>query len=114
MDKIEKYRKVLQDLMLSYTQYKPSHGQIDSIAVCDTVRDEYLLLAVGWDRPGRVHDIIVHARIKNEKIIIEWDGIETGVAQDMINAGVAEEDIVFASYSDYVQGSDSVRDIAVA
>lgn len=114
MDKIEKYRKVLQDIILNYAKYKPSHGQIESVAVCDTVRDEYLLLAVGWDRPGRVHDIIVHARIKNGKVVIEWDGIESGVTQDMLDAGIAEEDITFASYSDYVQANETVKDIAVA
>ncbi|MBK7995298.1 MAG: XisI protein [Blastocatellia bacterium] len=114
MDKLENYRKVLQDIILNYAQYKPSHGHLETIPVCDTARDEYLLLVVGWDKPGRVHDVTIHTRIRDGKVLIEWDGIEQGIVQDMIEAGIPEEDIKFVSYSDYVKENEQVKDVAVA
>jgi hypothetical protein len=33
-------------------------------------------------------------RIETGKIWIEWDGIETSVAQELVDAGIPKEDIV--------------------
>jgi len=51
---------------------------------------------VGWDATGRVHYVIVHLRLKDGKVLIEKDGIEYGVAQDLQEAGIPAEDIVTA------------------
>lgn len=53
-------------------------------------------MGVGWNNKKRVHDVIFHLRIDEGQIWIEWDGIETGIAQDLMEAGIPKEDIVLA------------------
>ena len=98
MDKLVSYRRALQKIIAHHAQYTPSHGQIETIPICDEVHDNYLLMDIGWDRTGRVHTVAFHLRIRDSKIWIEWDGTESGIAQELLNAGIPKEDIVLAFY----------------
>lgn len=98
MDKLTKYRGIIEHIVAHHAEYEPSHGQIESIPIFDEDRDNYLLMDVGWDKTGRVHAIAFHLRIQDNKIWIEWDGTEDGIAQNLLEAGVPKEDIVLAFY----------------
>lgn len=99
MDKLTKYREIIKTIVNQHAQYKPSHGQIDTFAICDLTTDNYLLMDVGWDNTGRVHAVAFHLRIHEDKIWIEWDGTENGITQELLALGVAQEDIVLGFYS---------------
>ena len=98
MDKLANYRQIIQKTVTYHAQNVPSHGQIKSIPIIDMIHDNYLLMDIGWNNKKRVHDVICHLRIEEGKIWIEWDGIETGIAQDLIEAGIPKEDIVLALF----------------
>ena len=98
MDKLAAYRRVVQKIMAHHAHYTPSHGQIETLPICDEVHDNYLLMDVGWDRTGRVHAVAFHLRIREGKIWIEWDGTVPGIAQELLDAGVPKEDIVLGFY----------------
>ena len=98
LTKTEKYRQVLQQVVAKHTQMVPAAGQIEYVSNCDPVQDSYLLLRVGFDRVGRAHHILFHLRLKNGQVLVEADGIEYGIAHDLIDAGIAPEDIVFNMY----------------
>lgn len=98
MDKLDNYRRMIQQIVARHAQYKPSHGRIETLPICDTDHDQYLLMDVGWDQTGRVHAVVFHLRIQEGKIWVEWDGTEYGVAQELLEAGVLKEDIVLAFY----------------
>jgi hypothetical protein len=51
---------------------------------------------VGWNERKRVKAITVYVRIKNEKIYIEEDWTEEGIASELLREGVPKEDIVLA------------------
>jgi hypothetical protein len=98
MDKLANYRQIIEKTVTLHAQYAPSHGQIKSIPIIDTTHDNYLLMDIGWKNNKRVHDVIFHLRIDEGKIWIEWDGIETGIALNLIEAGIPKEDIVLALF----------------
>ena len=98
MDKLENYRQIIQKTVTDHAQYIPSHGQIKSIPIIDTKHDNYLLMDIGWNNDNRIHNVIFHLRIDEGKVWIEWDGIETGIAQDLIDAGIPKGDIVLALF----------------
>ncbi len=98
MEKLTKYRNIIQQIVQRHAQFRPSHGQITPLAICDTQRDQYLLLDAGWDNTGRVHSVAFHAQLRDHKIHIEWDGTEYSIAQELVDAGVPKEDIVLAFY----------------
>lgn len=94
MDKLENYRKIIAKILKQHAQNQPSDGDIETLLLCDPVTDNYLLLDTGWDRTGRVHAVILHLRIVGEKIWVESDGTETGVAIKLLELGIPKEDIV--------------------
>jgi hypothetical protein len=67
----------------------------------DTQRDHYQLVQVGWQENRRVYGCLVHVDIKNEKIWIQRDGTEIGIANELVQAGVPKKDIVLAFQSPY-------------
>ena len=98
MDKLERYRQILQKIVEKHSAQKPTYGKIETIPICDLVNDNYLLINVGWDRTGRVHVVDLHLRIKEDKIWGEWDGTENGVTEELLEAGVLPEDIILGFY----------------
>ena len=100
MDKVTNYRRILRRLVNEYARYKPSHGQIEPIPVCDPKTDNYLLIHVGWDNIRRIHATVFHLRLHNGKILIEEDGLEQGITQDLLDAGVAPKDIIYSLEDD--------------
>lgn len=98
MDKLSNYRSIVKRILSQQAEYVPSHGQIESRPIFDEHSDNYLLVDIGWDRTGRVYSVLLHLCIKDEKVWIERDGTETGVAYELIEAGVPKEDIVLGFY----------------
>lgn len=102
MDKIASYRRILRRLVNEYARYRPSHGQIEPIPVCDPKSDNYMLIHAGWDNIRRIHGTVFHLRLRDGKILIEEDGLEHGVAQDLLDAGVLPKDIVYSLENDEI------------
>ncbi|MBJ7297703.1 MAG: XisI protein [Dolichospermum sp.] len=94
MDKLDKYRKIIVSVVKKHAQYKPSHGQIEALYICDQESDNYLLMDTGWDKTGRVHAVVFHLRIIDGKICIEWDGTERGITGELLELGVGKDDII--------------------
>ncbi|BAZ08235.1 fdxN element excision controlling factor protein [Calothrix sp. NIES-4071] len=63
MDTLERYRSYVSQLINEYAKYKPSHGQIETEAIIDTLHDHYEVMHVGWDGQRRVHGSVVHIDI---------------------------------------------------
>ena len=96
MDKLTKYRQIIQDLILKYAQFKPSHGNIRLDPIFDLQRDHYALMQVGWDRGKRIRGNLIYITIVDDKVHLEYDGMERGITEELINLGIVEEDIVLA------------------
>ncbi len=84
------------------------HGSIDCYTIFDTKQDHYQVMNVGWDRHWRVYGCVLHFDIKKGKIWIEQNMTEMRVAQELVERGVAKEDIMLGfqtpgmpTYTDY-------------
>lgn len=95
---LEKYRQIIKQILLQYAEQTPSHGKIATRPVFDDARNDYLLLDIGWDITGRVYSVLLHLCIQNNKIWIEVDGTEEGVAQELLDANIPRDDIVLGFY----------------
>ena len=96
MDKMSNYRQIVKDVIVQYSRFVPSHGNIRLDTLFDETQDRYALMQVGWNRERRVRGNLIYITLQDGKVLIEYDGIETGITQDLINQGISEEDIVFA------------------
>lgn len=97
MDKLEKYRSIIEKILTEYASMPYAYGEIRSQTIFDRANDQYLLVDIGWNkRRYRVHGIVVHVEIVNNKFYIQYDGIEGGIASDLEREGVPKSDIVLA------------------
>ena len=96
MDTKKKHRDIVKEIILKYAQFRPSHGQIRLDTVFDEKSDRYALMQVGWNGEKRVRGNLIYITLDAEKVSIEYDGIEGGITQDLINNGIAPEQIILS------------------
>jgi len=96
MDKLNHYRSLIQKLLEDYQKLGSDNSDIESTLLLDPIRDQYLLLKMGWHQDHRIKRNVIHVRLKDQKIWIEEDWTEDGIATDLLQAGVPREDIVLA------------------
>ena len=91
-----KYRDAVKNVIRAYAKLRPSHGDINLEVIFDEENGRYGLMQTGWDRGRRVRGNLIYITLQNQKVNIEYDGIEHGIVDDLVNQGVAEHDIVLA------------------
>lgn len=96
MDQVEHYRTLIRNLIETYAQYQPACGDIEIETIFDVSNDHYELIYSGWNGPYRIHGSVLHLDIHNGKIRIQYDGTESGIAEDLVKAGVPHDRIVLA------------------
>lgn len=100
MDKLKHYQTLIKQVLTEYEQISSQvpTPDIDEVLVFDDQRSQYLWFNIGWKQGKRIKGISVYIRIKNEKIYIEEDWTEEGIATELLTLGVPKEDIVLAFY----------------
>lgn len=96
MDKLTRYRQIIRNLVSEYGSYKPSYGEIETEVLIDQTENHFQLIRVGWLNGSRVHGVILHFDLINGKIWIQRNGTDREIADELMEAGVAKEDIVLA------------------
>lgn len=99
MEKIKKYRQIIQDILLEHASYKSINEDVEPQIVFDRERNHYQLIHVGWSNDKRVYGCVIHLDIKDRKIWIQHDGTEGGVASELVDQGVPKQDIVLGFHS---------------
>ncbi|MCI0692577.1 XisI protein [candidate division KSB1 bacterium] len=101
MAKVDQYRAYVQDLLKQYSRHKSAYGEDEVQTIFDTEHDHYQLVHTGWHNNHRLYGCIIHMDIKNDKIWIQYDGTEVGMANELVTLGVPKEDIVLAFHPPY-------------
>ena len=96
MDKLNCYRELIKKLLIEYNQLasQPPNSNVDSLLALDETREQYIWFQTGWMQKKRVRGITVHIQIKNDKIWVEEDWTEEGIANELLKLGVPTSDIV--------------------
>ncbi|BAZ02475.1 fdxN element excision controlling factor protein [Tolypothrix tenuis PCC 7101] len=96
MDKLERYRAIIIKLLQEYASIPYSYGDLERRFIISEDNNNYLLITLGWQNDQRVHGCLIHLEIINDKVWIHRDGIEDGIANDLVTAGIPKADIVLA------------------
>jgi hypothetical protein len=101
MDITTKYREIVKQVIEYYAKLRPSHGNIRLDVVFDEIRNHYALMQAGWDRGQRVRGNLIYITLQDDKVYVEYDGIEQGIMEDLISRGIAEDHIILAYLPEY-------------
>jgi len=94
MDAMIVWRDIIERVLNEYTAIPYAHGDIECEAVFDRQRDRYMLVSIGWNGDRRVHYTLVHVELRGGRVWIQYDGTETGIAVELVSAGIAKDQIV--------------------
>ena len=84
--------KVLQD----YVEFLGDDPESDLQLIIDENKDHYLLMEIGWHKNQRIYGSLIHLDLIKEKIWIQQDGTEEGVANELVKQGISPQQIVLA------------------
>ena len=96
METVETYRTIIRDLLSRYATYQPARGDVEIEVIIDPANDHYELMYSGWNGPYRIHGSVIHLDIRGGKVWVQYDGTEGGIAEDLVEAGIPQDQIVLA------------------
>ncbi|HBR00756.1 MULTISPECIES: XisI protein [unclassified Roseofilum] len=94
MGRLDEYRQAVLKVIAEHHKYKSSYGDLEQFIISDTQNDHYQLTSIGWNGDRRIFSSLIHIDIKGDKIWIQHDGTEIGVANQLIELGVPKKAIV--------------------
>ena len=65
--------------------------------------DCYQIVYMGWENRVRLYGCSIHIDIKDNKIWIQNDNTEVGIANELVHQGVCMSDIVLAYQAPYLR-----------
>ncbi len=101
MAKVDEYRQLVQGILTEYSEIKAANEEVEAELIFDLLRDRYQVVHTGWSNQRRIYGCVLHLDIINDKIWIQHDGTEGGVANELIDRGVPKQDIVLAFHSPF-------------
>jgi hypothetical protein len=90
----ESLKHAAQNVLQQYREFFSGDPETTINLVIDTPGDHYLLVEQGWQKGRRIYGTVIHLDIVDDKIWIQHDGTESGVAYELIDLGVPIEQIV--------------------
>jgi hypothetical protein len=110
MDRLTDFRNAIRKVLTEHAQLSTG-DEVRGQTVFDAESDRYLVVVMGRIGGRRVHFCLAHVEIIEDKVWIQSDGTDQGVANQLGAAGVLKEDIVLGfksprlrRYTDFASG----------
>jgi len=101
MDRVNKYRALVKELLNAYANERPYSGDIETQTVFDDEHDHFQLVNVGWLNDRRIYGTIVHIDIRDDKVWIQHNGTERFVAEELVALGIPKDHIVLGFHAPF-------------
>ncbi|MGK7889403.1 MAG: XisI protein [Leptolyngbyaceae cyanobacterium] len=102
-EQMNQWRETLTTILRYYAGLPYSYGEINNLLIISQDRNHFMLVNEGWDQRRRVYGTVVHAEIRAGKIWIHYDGIEEGITDELVEAGVPKRCIVLAFHPIHIR-----------
>ncbi|NEQ96777.1 MAG: XisI protein [Cyanothece sp. SIO2G6] len=95
---------VLHQILQEYCDIlnRKANGPTSKIIVSDD-HTRYLIITEGWNEQKRIHTLIFDAELRGGKIWLHHDGLDHGITDDLLSAGVSKSQIVLAFHPPHVR-----------
>ncbi|MBE9009000.1 XisI protein [Pseudanabaenaceae cyanobacterium LEGE 13415] len=103
MADLENNRQIVRQVLSRYAGIQPAYGEIEREVIFDSEHDRYQVVNVGWENRRRIYGCLIHVDIKDDKIWVQYDGTEMGIANELVELGISKQNIVLAYQSSYMR-----------
>ena len=88
------HRNAIQQVFKSYIDFLGNDDDTQFEMVMDNENQRYLLVEIGWHNSRRIYGTLLHIDIISDKLWIQQDGTEEGIANELVTLGIPKEQIV--------------------
>ncbi len=88
----QKIVQVLQDYLI----FLGKDPDADAYLALDRDNHHYLLIETGWQGNRRIYGTLLHLDIIDQKVWIQQDGTEEGIANELTRLDISKDQIVLA------------------
>ncbi|MEM9137837.1 MAG: XisI protein [Cyanobacteria bacterium P01_F01_bin.42] len=85
---------LIQQLFQQYIEFLGSSENTHLEIVIDPNHQRYLLVEIGWERGRRIYGTLIHIDVIDNKLWIQQDGTEEGIADELVTLGIPKDQIV--------------------
>lgn len=105
MDKITSYQTAILEFLHEQAAIPYTNApKLRNTVVTDIHNREYLLICIGWNQASYCDHIIIHFSIsENGKVWINQNNTEIQIGDELIEKGVAREDIILGFLPEYAR-----------
>ena len=103
MDSLNRCREILHKILSQYTPLMSKPDRIISTVIVSEDRNHFMVVNEGWDGKRRIHSLIFHAEIRDGKLWMHHDGIDRGITEELVVAGIPKDHIVLAFHPPHVR-----------
>jgi hypothetical protein len=103
MDQLTHYQNLIKQVLSHYSQSNSHSNNLEIQTLFNDEQNDYQILCLGWHDDDRIHRCLIHIQIKHQKIWIEQDETEVGIANELVEAGVPKADMVLAYQAPYLR-----------
>lgn len=106
MDKVKTYISYIETILQKYATLQPvgDWNEYENQVIIDKNNKHFQLIRVGWKGSERTYHIVMHLDIKDDKIWIQEDWTEEGIANELTQMGVPKDCIVLGFYAPFRRG----------
>ena len=96
MDKLNQYQNLLTGLLEKHAKLLElaDDDEVQSYRLFDNQHARYMLCRTGWLGKKRIQIPYLYVHIKDDKLWIEEDYTEDGLATELLESGISCDDIV--------------------
>lgn len=94
MDTRLNYPETVKKILTNFAETYTKSGGCPLKVLFDDTRKSYMVLHMGWHGNKYVHNATVHIEIDDDKIWIQNDHTEDGIAENLMECGIPKDKIV--------------------
>ncbi|MGG6268243.1 XisI protein [Leptolyngbya sp. AN03gr2] len=93
-------KQAILTVLQNYLNFLGNDADTQLQMISDETNNHYLLVELGWQNGRRIYGALIHLDIINEKIWIQQDGTEDGIASELVAIGIPKQQIVLGFKSE--------------
>jgi hypothetical protein len=103
LNSVTAYHDVLYPILESYRAISNQDDNTTTQIIVNEDRTRYLVIDEGWIGTKRIHALIFDAEIRDGKLWLHHDGLDHGITDELIAAGVPKDQIVLAFHPPHIR-----------
>jgi hypothetical protein len=101
---LDQHYQALYRILQNYCEiFNCQQGGTTSKVIVSNDQTRYLVIDEGWIDDRRIHALIFDAEIRSNKIWLHHDGLDHGITDELVAAGVLKDHIVLAFHPPHVR-----------